>query len=353
MAYTINLSNGTSLVPGGLSDGTFDTSHSSITLIGKDCINYGQFLNDNLVRMLENFASTASPANPLKGQLWWDVTNNILRVYSGQTWKISTGATSSPYTTPPSDLSALGGDLWFDSTNGQLKVYSGSNWITVGPIASSSLGNTGAVPALITDTASTTHIVIEFLFSGTIYAILSKDTFSTYDPATPGSGLPGFPIIKAGLNFSTTANPVMGLSTQDTTANPNTLVQRDNSGSIAAGGIVGTIIVASQTVTTPILTASQSISAPAVSGTLQTASQPNITTLGNVSNLQTHGTTSLNGAATLNGSTLLTSATNIVPNLSSVQIAALTPSTGQLVYNTTAGTLQIYTGTRWGSIAIT
>ena len=144
MSYTINLTNGTTLIPGGLSDGTVDTTHSSLTLIGRDYAGYGQFLNENFVYLLENFASTSSPANPLKGQLWWDTANNILKVYSGSSWKISTGATSSPYTSPPSDLSALGGDLWFDTTNTQLKVYSGSQWITIGPVATPATGDTGA-----------------------------------------------------------------------------------------------------------------------------------------------------------------------------------------------------------------
>ena len=83
MSYTINLTNGTTLIPGGLSDGTVDTSHSSLTLIGRDYAGYGQFLNENLVYMLENFANSSGPANPLKGQLWWDTTNNVLRVWSG------------------------------------------------------------------------------------------------------------------------------------------------------------------------------------------------------------------------------------------------------------------------------
>ena len=195
MSYTINLTNGSNLIPGGLSDGSTDTKHTSLTLIGKNFANYGQFLNDNFVHLLENFANTSSPANPLKGQLWWDQTNNVLKVYSGNSWKISTGATSAPFATPPTDLSALGGDLWFDTTNNQLKVYSGSNWITVGPAATTATGNTGAIPDLMSDTSGGTHIVIKLVFSNTLYAVISKDTFSTSQS--------GFsPTVVAGINFS-------------------------------------------------------------------------------------------------------------------------------------------------------
>jgi hypothetical protein len=199
MAYTINLTNGTNLIPGGLSDGSVDTNHTSLKLIGKDYAGYGQFLNENFVYLLENFANGSGPANPLRGQLWWDTANNILRVWSGSSWKISTGATSSPASAPPSDLSALGGDLWYDSTNAQLKVYTGSNWVTVGPQATAATGNTGAIPAIMTDTTAGNHVVIQLVINGTVYAVISKDTFI--------SNLAGFSTVTAGINFSSTATP--------------------------------------------------------------------------------------------------------------------------------------------------
>jgi len=233
MAYTINLTNGATLIPGGLSDGTVDTTHTSLVLIGKDFANYGTYLNDNFVHLLENFANNSSPANPLKGQLWWDTTNNVLKVYSGTSWKISTGATSAPFASPPTDLSLLGGDLWFDTTNNQLKVYSGSSWITVGPAATTATGNTGAFPALMTDTSSGVHIVIQLLFSNSLYAVISKDTFST--------SLSGFsPTIVAGINFSTTASPSWALSTQSQSATNLTLAQRDSGGGLTASTFYAT-----------------------------------------------------------------------------------------------------------------
>jgi hypothetical protein len=185
--------------------------------------------------MLENFANTTSPANPLKGQLWWDITNNVLKVYSGQSWKISTGATSAPFASPPTDLSALGGDLWFDTTNGQLKVYSGATWITVGPAATTATGVTGAFPALMNDTSSTLHVVINLTIQNSVYAIISKDTFS--------SSVTGFNNIIAGINFNTSITPNWGISTQSIPATGSTIVQRDT-----LGGITGTTLYASTAV---------------------------------------------------------------------------------------------------------
>ena len=324
MAYTINLTNGTEIIAGGLSDGSVDTSATSLTLIGKNYAGYGEILNENLVHLLENFASpnsgaTSGPPNPLAGQLWWDTTNNILRVYSGTSWKISTGATSAPFSSPPGDLSALGGDLWFDSTNQQLKIYSGSSWVTVGPSATPVTGDTGAFPSVMTDTLGGSHIVTQIRIAGVPYMIVSKDTFP--------SALAGFSTVKAGINFSTIASPTMVLSTQDINATASTLVQRDSSAGITGAGITGTILTGTNYITSPTVFATSSfngniagnvtadlveattIRAAGISasggytGTLLTASQPNVTGLGTLTALNVNGNVAIIAAsATLNGS---------------------------------------------------
>jgi hypothetical protein len=324
MAYTINLSNGTEIVAGGLSDGSVDTSATSLTLIGKNYAGYGEILNENLVHLLENFAQPNSganpgPPNPLAGQLWWDTTNNILRVYSGTSWKISTGATSAPFSSPPGDLSALGGDLWFDSTNQQLKIYSGSAWITVGPVATPTTGDTGAFPSVMTDTLGGSHIVTQIRIAGVPFVIISKDTFP--------SALAGFATVKAGINFSTIASPVMGINTQDTNAIASTLVQRDSSAGITGAAITGTILTGTNYITSPTVIATTSftgnlagnvtadivsattVSASGVSasggftGTILTASQPQVTALGTLIGLSINGNVAITAAsATLNGS---------------------------------------------------
>lgn len=269
MSYTINLTNGTTLTT--VSDGTIDTSHSSLTLIGRNYAGYGDFLNENLIYMLENFANGTGPANPLRGQLWWDTINNILRVWSGSTWKISTGATSSPASAPPADLSSLGGDLWFDTTNQQLKVFSGTGWIVVGPAVTPATGDTGVVPAIMSDTSLGSHIVVQFKISGVVYAILSKDTFA--------SSLAGFSSVVSGLNFSTIASPSLGLNTQSVSATPNSLVVRDGSSGISATAVSATTVSAT-TISTQSITSSSGYT-----GTILTASQPNITSVGTLSGL--------------------------------------------------------------------
>jgi hypothetical protein len=96
MAYTINLTDGT--VFATVNDGTVNTS-SSVTLVGKNYAGYGEFLDENFIQMLENFAKTTAPAAPLTGQLWFNKTNNLLNVYNGTTFKtlsVTTASASAP-----------------------------------------------------------------------------------------------------------------------------------------------------------------------------------------------------------------------------------------------------------------
>ena len=78
MPYTIIRSNGTTLTT--ILDGTLNTKSSSLTLMGKGYPDFGLLMNTNFVRLTENFASATPPAFPLKGQLWYNTTDNILRI---------------------------------------------------------------------------------------------------------------------------------------------------------------------------------------------------------------------------------------------------------------------------------
>ena len=73
MAYKINNTFGTLLVT--LADGTIDVATTDLTLIGKGYAGFGEKLNENLVKLLENFNNTSAPNNKIQGQLWFDQTN--------------------------------------------------------------------------------------------------------------------------------------------------------------------------------------------------------------------------------------------------------------------------------------
>jgi len=195
MAYTINKTDGNVLAT--VSDGTINTAISSLTLIGKNYAGYGEFQNENFVKLLENAASATAPSTPLHGQLWYDKTNNLLKVYNGSVFRVISGATAS--SSAPSGQVA--GDLWYDTANAQLKVYNGSSNILIGPSYSATTGTSGAIVDTVLDGSGGSHVVVKVFAENTIVAIYSKD--ATF---TPASAITGFATVGPGLNLSTTVS---------------------------------------------------------------------------------------------------------------------------------------------------
>ena len=115
MAYTIVKSDGTVLTT--IADGTINTTSTSLGLPGRNYAGYGQALDTNFTHMAENFADTAPPANPLRGQLWYNTNNSTLYVcptdgesnaaaWLGLTSTSSGGATTFGAVTVTGNLSA-------------------------------------------------------------------------------------------------------------------------------------------------------------------------------------------------------------------------------------------------------
>jgi hypothetical protein len=182
MAYTINLTDGTIFAT--IADGTINTA-SSMTLVGKNYAGYGEFLDENFIRLLENASNTTAPGAPIEGQLWWDSGNLLLKVYNGSVFKTISAATSS--STAPTGNNVTG-DLWYDTTNAQLKVWTGSAWLLVGPAFTAGTGTTGAIVDTILDNSSVSHVVIKFFVEDSVIAIMSKDGAFTPQSAIPGWG---------------------------------------------------------------------------------------------------------------------------------------------------------------------
>jgi len=229
MAYTINKTDGTILTT--ITDGTVDNT-TSLQLFGKSYSGFGEGLNENLVKLLENAASTAAPAAPLKGELWFDTTSNQIKVYDGTSFKPTGGAkASSSLPTSPSV-----GDLWLDSTNDQVFVYTGdarshqvnSKWELIGPAFTA--GQTESGWKIETLASSGGNKVVSSMYAGaTRVAILSKETF------TPSVSQTGFASIKAGITLNSTLGSVFeGSSSQasamDVSSTTNT------SATVIAGG---------------------------------------------------------------------------------------------------------------------
>lgn len=145
MAYIIYNNDGSVLLT--LAEGKIDTETTSIDLIGKNVDNYGEYLNNNLIRLMTNFAapSSVSPRNPQVGQLWYNTSDRRLTVYNGTEFK-PTDQTLVSGTAP---MTTSTGDLWYDSINSQLKIWNGSSYKLVGPAVSGIYGKFGIEPPTV------------------------------------------------------------------------------------------------------------------------------------------------------------------------------------------------------------
>lgn len=190
MSYRLNKTDGSLLVD--LIDGEIDQNSTDITLIGRNYEGFGEFFNENLIFMLENFASTTAPSNPLTGQLWYDTSSGRMKVFDGTEF-ISTGAPLFGNDFPNNPVI---GDVFINSQDQQMFFYSGKSWILVGPIYKASQGQTGLETETILDSLGRSQVILRLFIQGTLAGIYSNNEFS---PA-PGSEISGItPPIQAGF----------------------------------------------------------------------------------------------------------------------------------------------------------
>jgi hypothetical protein len=198
MAYKINNTFGTLLVT--LADGTIDVATTDLTLIGKGYAGFGEKLNENLVKLLENFNNTTAPSNKVQGQLWYDKTNNQINVYTGSKWKPVGSATNSA--TAPTN--AVQGDMWFDTTNTQLYVYTGSVWTLIGPTTVAGSGVTQVITESPEDNAGVKRSILKLVTNDTVVGVVSNLAFTPSSTEANGAALiaAGFSTIAQGLQLS-------------------------------------------------------------------------------------------------------------------------------------------------------
>lgn len=209
MPYIINKYSGSELVV--LQDGTLDTS-TSIGLLGRNYVGYGEVQNENFLFLLENFAGTNPPARAVEGQTWYDSVNNKLNTYDGTNW-VPVGAATASENSP---LGPTEGALWFKISTKQLYVYSNiSGWILVGPEGVTGFGETRIKAAILKDVNSVNHAVLLVLVNDEVLSIHSSDMFII----NALNAVTGFTELQKGVTVSTNtviAGNVLGNSTTAT-----------------------------------------------------------------------------------------------------------------------------------------
>ena len=202
MAYKINNTFGTLLVT--LADGTIDTTTTDLALIGKGYAGFGEKLNENLIKLLENFNNTSAPDNKIQGQLWYDQTNKQLNVYTGVKFK-PVGSTTNSASAP---VNAVQGDLWFDTSNTQLYVYNGTAWTLIGPTTVAGSGVTQVVSEIGQDNAGVNQSYLKLVANDAVVGVVSNVAFTPSGTETNGAALitAGFSAVAQGIQLSSSVS---------------------------------------------------------------------------------------------------------------------------------------------------
>jgi hypothetical protein len=180
MTYKINKTDGNLLAD--IPDGQFDTGSSSLTLIGKNVTNFGESLNENLVKLLENFSSSTQPEYPIKGQLWYNTSTGRLNVYDGNSFRASGG----PLVSSVRPLNLVPGDLWINNETNQLWFYDGVDLTLAGPIYTAQQKPSGFVIENIIDNNNRLKVIAKLFVNNVLLGIFSDKAF------TPALAIAGF-----------------------------------------------------------------------------------------------------------------------------------------------------------------
>ena len=202
MSYILNKTDGTLLVT--LVDGAIDTTSTDLTLIGRNYKGFGEFINENNIKLLENFSSSGAPNNPLRGQLWYDTADARLKLFNGSDWKVAGG----PIVSNQEPNNLVAGDLWIDDDKNRLYFWDGTDLVLVGPSYTAGQGKTGFEADSVIDDGNVERTILKQFVGGVLAGIHSRVQFR------PGNGfdIQGYPtdpddtqtpkrqIIKVGFN---------------------------------------------------------------------------------------------------------------------------------------------------------
>lgn len=236
MSYQLNRTDGTLLVD--LIDGIIDTNSTDLTLIGRNYTGFGESVNENFIKLLENFASTSAPSNPLDGQIWYDKSSGRLQVYNGSQF-ITAGAPFVQTDQPQ----MVAGDLWINNFTNQMYFYDGADLSLAGPIYTEQQGTSGFRIRSVTDVQNRERTVAELYVGGQLVAYISNLQFT---PSTAeslsitGDIYPGFNIVDSdNFKFRGTALSANSLIKNDgTSVNADQFVPADRSATMIGNLVV-------------------------------------------------------------------------------------------------------------------
>lgn len=312
---------------------------TSLKFNGKASLNFGQWQQTNILRLLENFASNTAPTNPTIGQVWYDSANDNLKRYTSTGWSTDVNVDAGKLTFWDPSHTTANTKFILTGTEPTGLVSAG---VTLYPAANPA---TGSSMFRITNAAGTPYFAVEYngvTMSRNPLSVTSTSQSSLNGPATvntSATGTVGLTVAKdivvtggdvvvdSGKAFKLTSGGSVTLTTAVTlrgtdTANSATILS--TGGSILAR-FADAAITLNVSTTVPTLNATQgNITTLSVTGTGTIATIAG-TTLGvtGTSTLNTANVTTLNvtGNATMAG---ISATTLSVTGTSTLNVANVT-----------------------------
>lgn len=209
MPYILTRSDGSTLAT--IQDASLDKS-TDLVFVGRNYAGYGQVVNENLVKILENFANTSPPKSPIKGELWYDTANKKLKIFNGSVYQ-SLALVNATSITKPTDQTT--GDLFWDQQDQKLYIFNGTQHVLIGPPFSQNTPNTnwGAGTMLGAPPNNSSQVgpytTLKANVNANVTSIVSADEFVV----NIGDGLYNlYSNIKPGVNVPTAGLDAMGFT---------------------------------------------------------------------------------------------------------------------------------------------
>lgn len=189
MPYILNKTNGSVLTT--LVDATIDQT-TDLKLVGRNYVGYGEIVNENLIKLLENFSNKTAPSKPLTGQVWYDVLTKTLKVYDAKFRNLTFTEVS---TTPPTGYS--NGHLWFNPESEKLYVKNSQNatgYSPIGPFVTTRkvLASDNQIFEVLTTSYEINNV-------NTVFEVVSNNSFTIKTPWAISDLYDNRPLIAAGF----------------------------------------------------------------------------------------------------------------------------------------------------------
>lgn len=217
MPYILNKTNGT--IVATVQDASLDLT-TDLIFVGRNYAGYGEWQNENFLKLLENFSNATAPEKPIEGQIWYDTASKRLNVYDGEDWK---GVSSIERGTdnPTVSKKPVAGDLWYEEREQQLYVYNGAEYRLIGPLSGAETRAQwkGSYEVSEEDLNKKYNLKSIVGINDEVISLISAESYSVQSGATGSDSFPVHPgttVVKRGINLIG-ADPATGVSAENTT----------------------------------------------------------------------------------------------------------------------------------------